>query len=163
MESKNHTHVNKVGHNSETLFCIYWWTWKAIIYSKKCWSGPINKIILIFTMLHLKKKIKKNTWRYHFTPCTKNLDMISSSWDIKCNRLKLVILGQFLPFTPPPPTRCLKLQKSKFLKNEKNCWWYHHLNMCTKNHNHMMCSFWDTSEADRSFCHIGPFFALLPH
>ena len=110
-----------------------------------------------------KKKIKKNTWRYHFTPCTKNLDMISSSWDIKCNRLKLVILGQFLPFTPPPPTRCLKLQKSKFLKNEKNCWWYHHLNMCTKNHNHMMCSFWDTSEADRSFCHIGPFFALLPH
>ena len=36
---------------------------------KNSWSGPIkNKIILIFTMLHLKK-IKKNTWKYHyFTP-----------------------------------------------------------------------------------------------
>ena len=58
--------------------------------------------------------------------------MISSSWDIKCNRLKLVILGQFLPFCPFPPNPCLKLQKSKFLKNEKNCWWYHHLNVYQK-------------------------------
>ena len=28
-----------------------------------------NKVILTFTMLHFLKKIKKNTWRYHyFTP-----------------------------------------------------------------------------------------------
>ena len=26
------THVKKVGHNSEFLFGIYWWTWKATIY-----------------------------------------------------------------------------------------------------------------------------------
>ena len=34
------------------------------------------------------------------------------------------------------------------------------LHMCTKNHNHMRCSSWDT-EWDRIFCHFGPFFALL--
>ena len=33
------------------------------------WVNPLKTIILIFTMLHLKKKIKKNTCRYHyFTP-----------------------------------------------------------------------------------------------
>ena len=31
-------------------------------------------------------------------------DMIYSSWDIECDRLKLVIMGHFLSFyTPPPP------------------------------------------------------------
>ena len=29
---KNHTHVRKVGHTSEFLFCIYWWTWKTSNY-----------------------------------------------------------------------------------------------------------------------------------
>ena len=32
-----------------------------------CWSGPIKNVrTLIFTMLHFFKKIKKNTWRYHY-------------------------------------------------------------------------------------------------
>ena len=25
-------HVKKVGHTSEFLFDIYWWTWKTVIY-----------------------------------------------------------------------------------------------------------------------------------
>ena len=37
----NHTHVKKVGHTPEFLFGIYWWTWKATIHLKNCWSGPI--------------------------------------------------------------------------------------------------------------------------
>ena len=65
---KSHTHVKKVGNTSKFLFGIYWWTWKINIYLTRCWSGPImSKIILIFTMLHFFKKIKKNTWRYYFT------------------------------------------------------------------------------------------------
>ena len=41
--------MKKVGHTSEFLFAIYWWTWKTNNYLKNCWSGPIkNKIILIF-------------------------------------------------------------------------------------------------------------------
>ena len=46
----------------------------------------VNKkqIILIFTMLHFLKKIKKNTCRYYY----QNLDdMIYSSWDIEQNKL----------------------------------------------------------------------------
>ena len=54
-----------------------------------------------------KKKIKKNTCRYHY----QNLnDMIHSSQDIEQNIL-LVILNQFLPFYLPK-----KPQKSKFWK-----------------------------------------------
>ena len=46
--------------------------------------------------------------------------MIYSSWDIEQNKLKLVILGHFLPFIP------LKTPKIKILINEKICWRYHH-------------------------------------
>ena len=89
---------------------------------KNCWSGPIKNVgILIFPMLHFPKKAKKNTWRYHyFTPVyQKSRWMIYSPWDIECNRLKLVIM---VILCPPP----WKPKKSKFGKNEKNCWRYHH-------------------------------------
>ena len=67
-------------------------------------------------MYFLEKKKKKRK-----TPgdiivlhlCTKNLhDIIYNFWDIECDRLKLVIMGHFLPFYFPP-------------KNP-NCWRYHH-------------------------------------
>ena len=83
-------------------------------------------------MLHLKKT-KDTCCRYHY----QNLDdMIHSSWDIEQNKLKLVVLGLFLPFIP------LKTPNIKILKNEKICWSII-LHMCTKNHNHMICSSWD--------------------
>ena len=54
--------------------------------------------------------------------CTQNLDdMTYSSWNIECARLKLLILGHFLPFYPPKNKK-----KTQFLKNEKKCWRYHH-------------------------------------
>ena len=53
-----------------------------------------------------------------------------------------------------------KLVKAEFLQNEKN-WRYHHCHICTKNHNHMRYSSWDT-EWDRMFCHFGPFFPFYP-
>ena len=82
------------------------------------WANK-KQIILMFTMLHLKKKKTKNkkTPTYHY----QNLDdMIYSSWDKEQNKLKLVILGHFLPFIP------LKPSKIKILKYEKICWRYHH-------------------------------------
>ena len=99
---------------------------KNIIYLKNCWSGPIkSEIILIFTMSHFfRKKKKKINWRYHYQNFD---DMIYSSWNIEQNRLKLVILGHFLPFHPPP----LKTRKIKFWKNEKNPWaYYHFIHVC---------------------------------
>ena len=46
--------------------------------------------------------------------------MIYSSWDIEHDRLKLIILGHFFPFTSQ------KTQKIKILKTQKNCWRYHY-------------------------------------
>ena len=47
--------MKKVGHTSE---------FEKHIYLKNCWSGPIkNKMTLIFTMLHLKKKKERKTPR----------------------------------------------------------------------------------------------------
>ena len=106
--------MRKVGHTSEFLFDISWWTWKTNNYLKNCWSGAIkNKIILIFTMLHLKKIIiKKNTCRYHY----QNLDdIIYSSWDIEQNILTLVILGHFLPFYPFKNPKNQNFEKRKNL------------------------------------------------
>ena len=71
--------------------------------------------------------------------CTLNIkDMIYSSWYIEHDRLKLVILGHFLPFYP------LKTQKSEFWKNEKIAGDIIVLHMCTKNHSRMRYNSWDT-------------------
>ena len=113
-------------------------------------------MILIFTMLHfLKKKNTKNTCRYHY----QNLDdMIYSSSDIEQNKLKLVILGHFLPFIP------LKTPKIKILQNEKICLRHHHFHMCTKNHNHIMYDSWDTEwhRHRQNLGHFLSFYLPLP-
>ena len=72
----------------------------------------------IYNVPFLKKnKTKKNTCRYHY----QNLDdMIYRSWDIKQNRVKLVILGHSLPFYPPKNPK-----NHFFFKNEKNSWRYY--------------------------------------
>ena len=76
------------------------------------WANKKCKNFTIYTVVFfLKKKRKKNTWRYLFfffqkrkKPgdiiilhlCIKYYDdMIYSSWDIECDRLKLVIVGHF--------------------------------------------------------------------
>ena len=63
--------------------------------------------------------------------------MIYSSPDIECVRLKLVIMGHFLPFYP---TNNLKNQN--FEKMKKSIWRYH-LDLYTKNHDQMMYAFRD--------------------
>ena len=81
----------------------------------------------------------------------------TSSWDIEQNRLKLAILGHFLPFIP------LNTPKIKILKNEKICWRYHHFT-----HVHQKLQSYDVRflryrvRQTKSFCHYGPIFALLP-
>ena len=49
--------------------------------------------------------------------------MIYSSWDIECDRLKLVIMSHFLPFVSPSTKNP---KKSEFWKNERKCWRYDH-------------------------------------
>ena len=50
-------------------------------------------------MIFLNKKYGKTSGDIILHLCTKNLDhMIYSSWDIECDRLKLVFMGHFLLF-----------------------------------------------------------------
>ena len=88
--------------------------------------------------------------------------MIYSSWDIKHDRLKLVILGHFSPLYPPPP---LKTQKIKILgKMKKIAGDKIILHMCTKIHNHMVYGSLEYRvRLTEFFVILGHFFALLPH
>ena len=131
LHNKNPTHVNIVGHTSEFLFGIYWWTWKTTIHKKNCWSGSIKNVgILIFlTLFFKKKKRKKNTWRYHyFTPVYQkpgwyHLQFLRYRvWQTETGNH-----GSFLPFYLP------KNQKIGDII----------LHKCTINDYHMMYSFWD--------------------
>ena len=67
--------------------------------------------------------------------------MIYSSWDIECDRQKLVIMGHFLPFYTPPPK---KPKKQNFEKMKKVTGDIIILHKCTKNDNHMRYGFCDT-------------------
>ena len=89
--------------------------------NKKCKNFKINKVVFFL-------KNKENVLHL----CTKNLDdIIYNSWDIGHDRLKLVILGHFLPFYQ------LKTWKSRILKKWKNLLQMSSFYTCTKNHNCM--------------------------
>ena len=117
------------------------------------WANK-KQTILIFTMLHFKKKITKNTCRYFY----QNLDdMICSSWDIEHNKLKLVILGHFLPFIPLKTLKIQNFEKWKSLLNISSFYtWAPTITI-------IWCTVPEIqSERDKKICHFGPFFALLP-
>ena len=107
---KNHTHVEKVRHNSEFAFGIYWWTLKNLkIRILKKWKKKKKKINGDINILHI---------------CTKNYNhMKYSSWDTELGRFFLSFLAIFWPFTPTSPTP-LTTQKTKILKK-----WKKHLEM----------------------------------
>ena len=66
--------------------------------NKKCKNSNIYNAVFF-------RKIKKRPGDIIILHlCTKNMidDMIYSSGDTKCDKLKLVIMGHFLPFYPHP-------------------------------------------------------------
>ena len=110
-----------------------------------------------YRMLHFSKKIKKNTCRYHY----QNLyDIIYSFSDIEQSILKLVILGNFLPFYPPKNPKNQNFEK---WKNLLEISFY----TCVAKITIIWCMVPEIqSETDKIFCHFGSFFALLrpsPH
>ena len=120
---------------------------KQLFIKKNCWSGSIKNIgILIFTEIKTNnKKIKKTPGDIIILYlCTNNLhDMIYSSWDTECERLKLAIMGHFLPFLP-----ILRCHHFTRVPKITIIW-------C------MLHGIWNTTVI--IFCHFGPFFSLLPH
>ena len=98
-------------------------------------------------MLYLKKKKEKNLQISLFY--SKNLyDMIYISWDVECNKLKLVIWVIFCAFNP-------QNQNQSFEKLKKASGDVIILQMCTKIHDHMMYASWDME------CNMHNFLSLL--
>ena len=121
------------------------WDWQNFL---SFWAifCPFTTPIMTLKIKFLKKnEKKKKNWKYMWTV----------NEDHKVQQTKFfVILGHFLPFTLLTP------EKSKFWKKRKK-----HLEIlsfyrCTINDNHTMYGSWDI-ERNRTFCHFGPFFALL--
>ena len=137
---KNHTHVEKVGHTSISFWHLLMNLKNKYLLRKLLkWANKKQNNLNIYNVA-FKKKIKKNTYRYHY----QNLnDIIYSSWDIEQNILKLAILGHFffLPFYPPKNSKNQNFEKWKILL----------VHMCTNNDKHMMYSSWN-KEWDRQNC-----------
>ena len=75
-------------------------------------------IPLLTPKIKIWKKCKKAPGQILLHMCTISQDhMMYGSWDIKFKRQNfVVILGNFLPFYPPPPNTL----KNENIKNEKN-------------------------------------------
>ena len=109
-------------------------------------------------MFYCLKKIKTNIWRYHyFTP------VYQKSWwyDLQFLRYRawqteIGNFGSFLPFYLPKKPTIQNFEMKELARDII-------LHMCTKNHNHMRYSFWDTeSEGQIFFVILGHCFFLLP-
>ena len=129
------------------------------LFIKKTVEVSQKKKINIYHVAFLKK-IKKNTWRYHyFTP------VYQKSWwyDLKFLRYRAwqSEIGNFRSYfallPPPPPPKNPKNQN--FAKMKKITGDIIILKMCIKNL--VMYGSWVT-EWDIIFCYFGSFFALLP-
>ena len=83
--------------------------------------------------------------------------MIYSSWDKERDRLKLVILGNFLSFYPPKT-----LQKYNFEKLRNTAGDIILLHLCTKNYNRIISGSLVRSETERIFLSFSTIFFLLP-
>ena len=112
---------------------------------KNCWSGLIKNVrILIFTIMHCFKKMKKNTRRYHyFTYVNQKYWWYDIQFFI--HRVRQTEIGNYGSFFPFYPT---KTKKIRILKK-----WEKLLVISSyvpKTH-----IIWGLS-----FCQLGPFFAL---
>ena len=136
-------------------------TWKTTIKNLLKWANKKCKTFNIYNVVYIKKKIKRNTRRYHyFTPVYQN------SWwyDVQFLRYRVWQTetgnyGSFFALLLSPP----KTQKIRILKKWKKLLeissFYTNLPKTT--------IIWATvpeiqSDIDKNCCHFRPFFALLP-
>ena len=132
------------------------------------WANKKCKNFNIYNVVFFVKKIKKNnTWRYRYFT---HVYQISSWYELQFLRYRVPhteigSYGSFFGLLPLPlllKTKKKKKQNFEMKKLLQASSFHTHLHMCTKNHNHMRYSSWDT-DWDRIFCHFGPYFTLLPH
>ena len=95
--------MKKVGHTSEFLVGIYWWTWKnKYLLKRRMTPSKIGKTSRGIIILHM---------------CTINQNhMMSGSWNMKHDREFGHILDHFLPLYPT-----INLKNQNFEKRKKEC------------------------------------------
>ena len=105
------------------------------------------------------KKIPGDIIILHMSTLNQN-HMMYDSWDMERDRQNFFSFWTiFCPFTPPPS---LTTQRIKVLEKwKKDLGDIIILRKCTINDNHMINRSWDIN-CNRFFCHLEPFFALLP-
>ena len=130
-------HLN-VGHTSEFPFGIYWWTLKNL---KNQTFEKMKKIAGDIIILHM---------------CTKNHNhMRYSSWDKEWDKIFLSI---WAIFSAPLPNNT---ENQNFEKLKKSSGEVTILNLWNKKHDQIMYAYSDMECA--IFCHLRPFFTLLPY
>ena len=154
-----------------SLFCtcarkiLMIWSTVLEIYSVTDWYWSLWVIFCPSTPLKTKKirilKKRKNLPKISsFYTSVPKTTMRYSSWDAEWDKhIFFVILGHFLPFTPPPPNN-LENQNFEKKKRKKHPEMSSFYTVHQKSWSYDVCflrdGVWQTS------CHFGPFFALLP-
>ena len=121
------------------------------------WSGGAHLRISFWRLLmNFETSEKSEFWKNEkniagdiiiLNMCTKSHNhMKYSSWDMEFDRFSLLFWTTFYPFTPPPN----KSGNKSFEKSICRC---HSLNLCNKNHYHMMYAYSDM-ESSRQFCYF---------
>ena len=105
-------------------------------------------------MLNFSKKIKKNTWRYYFTPVYQKYWWYDPQF--LRYRVWMTEIGHYESFYALLPLP-IKTKKIRILKKKKKLQEISPFYMCTKNHNHMRYASWDTEWVRQNFCHFEPF------
>ena len=116
--------MKKVGHTSEFLVGIYWWTWKnKYLLKRRMTPSKIGKTSRGIIILHM---------------CTINQNhMMSGSWNMKHDREFVHILDHFLPLYPTTNLKNQNFEKKKKMPGDII------FHMCTKSYDHMMYGSWD--------------------
>ena len=125
------------------------------------WANKKCKNSHIYNVIFKKIIIKKNTWRYHcFTPVyLKHWWYDLQFLRYRGDRLKLVIMGHFLPLHPP-----LKTQKIRILKKWKELLEISSIYVSVpKPHLYEAWFLRYRVRQTEFFAILGHFFALLPH
>ena len=118
-----------------------------------------------FTLLTASKNFFLKKWQkcLQISPFYTCVPQMTITWGMVPKIWSVIdrIFSHFRPFfalLPPPPPN--NPENRNLEKMKKKSGYIIILHQCTINDNHMMYGSWDVTH-NRTFCHFGPFFALL--
>ena len=124
--------------------CILCCSWDMARDRCNCYFFHFGLFVALLTpppsLTTRKIKMKKSTWRYHFTHCTINDNhMMYRSWSMEHDRQNFLSFWTFFSPFPPLTTHEIKIKKTKQKKTPGDII----LHKCNINDNQMMYCSWD--------------------